>query len=103
MQLFFDLFLFAFLSAILRFLIAPVSRDASLGDLIHLLRTDLHLEDIAILADDRRVQRLIHVHLRHRDIIFETTGDRAIFRVDIAKDLITADLSIRDDADGQQI
>ena len=56
MQLFLDFLLFALLTAILRFFVTPMRGDTSLGDLIHLLRADLHLEDIAVLADDRRVQ-----------------------------------------------
>ena len=49
----------------------PVRGDALLRDEIHLLRSDLHFERLPFLGDDRRVQRLIEVRFRHRDVVLD--------------------------------
>ena len=43
------------------FLVLPVGRDALLGDAVHLLGADLHLEGLPVRAHHRGVQRLIEV------------------------------------------
>ncbi len=43
-------------------LVLPVRRDAALGDPVHLVGADLDLDPLATRADDRRVERLVHVH-----------------------------------------
>ena len=51
---------------------------------MHLARADLDLERPALGPDDRRVQRLVHVELRHRDEVLEATRQRLPQRVDHA-------------------
>ena len=58
------------------FLVFPVRGDALLGDAMHLLGPNLHLERQPALADDRRVQRLIAVRPRHRDEVLESARHR---------------------------
>ena len=38
------------------------------------VRADLDLDGLALGPDDRRVQRLVHVELRHRDVVLEPPG-----------------------------
>ena len=40
------------------------------------MRADLDLDRLAPGADDRRVQRLVHVELRHRDVVLEAPRHR---------------------------
>ena len=52
-------------------LVHPVRRDAVLSGLVHVVRADLDLERLALRPDDRRVERLVHVGLRHGDVVLE--------------------------------
>ena len=56
------------------FLVVPVCRDAELGVLVHLPRTDLDLERQLTRSDDGRVERLVVVLLGRCDVIVEFTG-----------------------------
>ena len=60
---------------LLALFIAPVGRDAVFRNAVHLMGTDLHLKGHAVFADDRRMQRLIHVRLGHGDVILEAVGN----------------------------
>ena len=68
-QLLFDFSLFLMRIILRTFLVAPVRRNAHLGDAVHFLSADLNLKNPSFVADDRRVQRLVHVRFRHRDIV----------------------------------
>ena len=50
--------------------------DAVLGALMHVEGADLDLHRLATGSDDRRMQRLVEIKLRHRDVVFETAGNR---------------------------
>jgi hypothetical protein len=102
-QFFLDVALLFFRVIVLAFLVAPMGGDARLGDLIHLLGPDLDFVDVAIARDDRGMERLVHVRLRHGDVVFEAARDRLIGRVDDSEDLVAVHLGLRDDADGQNI
>ena len=52
-------------------LVLPVRGDAALGDAVHVVRADLDLDALAPGPDDRRVERLVHVRLRQRDVVLE--------------------------------
>ena len=67
------------------FLVLPVRRDAFLGAAVHLLAADLHLERHALLADDRRVERLVAVGPRHRHEVLDPAGHRRPRLVDDAE------------------
>ena len=51
--------------------VGDVGGDPVLGELVHLLGADLDLQRLALGPDHRRVQRLVHVGLRHRDEVLE--------------------------------
>ena len=57
-------------------LVLPVRGDAVLGALMHVEGTDLDLHRLATGSDDRRMQRLVEIKLRHRNVVFETAGNR---------------------------
>ena len=59
------------------FLVLPVRGDALLRDEVHLFRADLHFERLSFLRDDRRMQRLIEVRLRHGDVVLDSSRDRS--------------------------
>ena len=103
MELFLDVPLLFLGVVVLAFLVAPVGGDAGLGDLIHFFGPDLDLVDIAVARDDRRVERLVHVGLRHGDVVLEAPGDRLVGRVDDPEDLVAVDLGLGDDPDGQDV
>ena len=60
----------------LALLVLPVGRDALLGHAVHLLGADLDLEGLALVADDRGVQRLVAVGARHGDEVLDPSGHR---------------------------
>src|SRR5882724_4602470 len=84
-------------------LVEPVRRDPLLGDAVHLAGPDLDLDGVALGPDDRRVQRLVHVDLRHRDEILEAPRHRLPQRVDDAEGAVAVAHRGRDDTDGRQI
>ena len=57
-------------------LVAPVRRDAELGDLVHLAGADLHLDALLLGADHAGVQRAVIVRLRGRDVVLEAARER---------------------------
>ena len=87
----------------LLFLVEPVRRDAFLGDAVHLPRADLDLHRITLGPDDRRVERLVHVHLGHRDEVFEASGHGFPERVDHAERTVTVAHGAGDHAHGGEI
>ncbi len=62
-------------------LVDPVRGDAVLGGLVHRVRAHLDLERLALRPDHRRVQRLVAVRLRHRDVVLEAARNRLPERV----------------------
>ena len=50
--------------------------DAELGMTMHLLRADLHFERLPLRPDHRRVQRLVQIALRPRNVVVEFLRDR---------------------------
>ena len=49
---------------------------AELRDAVHLMRADLDLDRLTGVRDDRRVERLVAVRLRHRDVVLEAARHR---------------------------
>ena len=54
------------------FLVEPVGGNAVLGLPVHLLGADLHLDPLAVRANDRSVQALVAIGLGHGDVVLET-------------------------------
>ena len=70
---------------------------------MHLIGTDLDLKRLSGRSDQRCVQGLIHIRLRHRDIIFKTAGDRFVHLVDHTQSCVTVFYGVHDDADREDI
>ena len=77
--------------------------DAGFGDLVHLFGTDLDFVGLTIARHDRGMERLIHIRLRHGDIVFESPWDWLICLVDDTEDLVAVKLGLGDDTNGQDI
>ena len=69
-------------------LVAPVCRDAQLGDLVHLAGTDLHLDALTLRPDDAGMERAVIVGLGRRDIVFEPARHDRVMAVDDAQRLV---------------
>ena len=70
-------------------LVQPVRGDAEFALLVHFLGADLHFERTACRTDYRRVKRLVHVVLRHGDVVFEAAGHGVPYGVHGAQRRIT--------------
>ena len=84
-------------------LVLPVRRDAVLGAAVLGEGADLHLDRLALRADDRRVERLVHVELRHRDVVLEPPQDRVPPRVDDAERAVAVAVLVDEDADADEV
>ena len=85
------------------FLVAPVRGDARLGDLVHMVGSDLNLERLGVGTDDRGVQALVHVRLGHGDVVVELPGYRTPEGVDDTEGGVTV-LDVADQQpDGVQV
>ena len=69
---------------------------------MHFLRADLHFKRVPAMQQ-RRVQRLIEVRPRNRDVILEAPGHRPPNVMDHAQRGVAIALGVRDDAHGKQI
>ena len=56
------------------FFILPMRGDAVLGDPMHLFRADLKFDVLALRADHGRMERLIEIGFRDRDVVLEAAG-----------------------------
>lgn len=62
---------------------------AGLGDLVHLVGADEDFGDLAVLAGDGGVQRLVQVELGNRDEVLELRDDRRHTGVQFPQDGVT--------------
>ena len=70
---------------------------------MHFISSDLNLEGLPGASNQRRVQRLIHVCLGHRNIILKTSRNRLVHLVDYAQRRITVLNRIYDNPDSKQV
>ena len=77
--------------------------DAFLGDAVHVVGADLHLEGQAAVADDRGVQRLIAVRPRHGDEVLDPPGHRRPRLVDDAERRVAVAHRLRDETEGDEV
>ena len=70
---------------------------------VHLIGTDLDLKWLSVVADQGRMQGLIHILLRHGNIIFKTAWDRLIHLMDHTQGRITVLYAVNHDPDRKQI
>ncbi len=85
------------------FLVAPVSGDADLAHLVHLVGPDLDLEGLAVERDDRGVERLVQVVLGDGDVVVELAGDRTPDAVDDAEGRVTVPDLVDQQPDGVDV
>ncbi len=84
-------------------LVAPVRGDAVLGAPVHLDRADLELDRAALRTHHRRVQRLVEVELRHRDVVLEPALHRPPQRVDRAERAVAVLHRVDDDPHADEV
>ncbi len=80
-----------------------MSGDTVLCRLMHLIGSDLDLKRLPCAADQRRVQRLVHIGLGHGYIILETPRNRLIHFMNHTQRRITVPHRIHDDTHREQI
>ena len=80
-----------------------MGRDTELRGSVHLESTNLNLERNAVLSDDRRVQGLVHIGLRHRDVVLKTSGNRSVHLVNHAQNRITVPHRLHDNTNGKEV
>src|SRR3546814_17560603 len=84
-------------------LVLPVRGDALLGARVHLVGADLHLHRLALRTDHRRVQRLVEVELRHRDVVLEAALHRLPGGVDRDQRGVAVLHRVDDTADADEV
>ena len=89
--------------AIGRFLIFPVCSDTIFCCLVHFESTDLDLKWLSIWSDQCGMQGLVHIWLRHGNVILESARDRFVHLMDDAKGCITVLDCIYQNTDCKQI
>ena len=77
--------------------------DTEFGTTVHVPRTNLDFDRLTAGADHRGVQRLVHVELRHGDVILEPAGNRIPPRMHGTKRRIAVLNGIDDDTYTYQI
>ena len=86
-----------------RLLVQPVSGDAVLCLLVHLVSSNLNLERTGSGTDNRRVKRLVVIDLGHGNIVFKTTGHGMPQGMHGAKRGIAITYRMSDDAQRHQV
>ena len=76
---------------------------AVLGDLVHLLGADLHLEGQAVRADDRGVEGLISVGLWSADIVLEAAQNGLVEIMDDTQNVVAVPHRVHDHPEGEQV
>src|SRR6185436_7395160 len=84
-------------------LVFPMGGDAFFGDAVHLARADLHLEGVALVADDGRVQRAIAVGPWHGDEVLDAPGHRPPEVVEHAQGGVAVGDGRHHDAQGDEV
>ena len=84
-------------SAAFSFFIFPVSGDAFLGNVMHILSADLHFERLRGRTNHRGVQRLIEIVARRCYPILNATGHRLPVVVDHSEGCVTMAYFVRSD------
>ena len=98
----FKLLIYLFAAALAGF-IFPMRGYTVFGDMVHFLCSDLHLERDSVAADNGRMERLIHIRLRCRNIILKASRDGFEKLVDYSESGITFYLVVNDYAQGVEV
>ena len=70
---------------------------------MHIEGSDLDLKRLPVRSDQSRMQGLVHILLGHRDIIFETPGNRFVHLMDQSKCRITILYSVHNNTHCKEI
>ena len=84
-------------------LVGEVSGHAELGALVHLTRSQLHLERLALGSDHGGVQRLVQVELGHGHVVLEPALHRPPGGVDRPEGRIAVTNGVDEDPDPHQV
>ena len=84
-------------------LVAPVRRDAEVRRAVHVARADLDLVQLLARAEHRRVQRLVAVRLRLRDVVLDALLHRRPPVVDHAERVVAVRHRVDEHADREQV
>ena len=71
--------------------------------MVHFLGADLHLDRHAVRAEQRRVQRLVAVHARDRDVVLEASRHRLVDAVHDAERAVAGVRVADDDAEPEDV
>ena len=84
-------------------LVLPVRCNPVLGGAVHLVSPNLNLHTTVAGPDHRRVQRLVHVRLRKRDVVLEAPGNGRPFGVNDAQRGVAVGNALRDHPEGDEV
>src|SRR5690606_339863 len=84
-------------------LVLPMRGDAALGDLVHLVRAYLYLERHAVRTEQRRMQGLVAVDPRDRNVVLEAPRHRLVELMREPEDAVAAVNVGDDDTDAEDI
>ena len=84
-------------------LVAPVRRDAEVRGAMHVARANLHFIQLPPRPEHRRVQRLVSVRLRLRDVVLDALLHRRPAVVDDAERVIAVGHGVDEHADGEEV
>ena len=78
-------------------------RDAVFSGMVHFPCTDLHLKGNTLLADNRRMERLVHIRLGRGNIVLEAVRERLENIVYNAEHIVAVVHGIDDDAHREDV
>ena len=85
------------------FLVPPVRGDAEVRRAMHVARADLDFVQLSPGAEDRRVQRLVAVRLRLRDVVLDALLHRRPPVVDDAERVVAVGHGVDEHANGEEV
>ena len=85
------------------FFIFPVGGNTELRGSMHFKGTNLDFKGHSVLSDYRSMKGLVHIGLRHGDIVLKAPGDGGVKLMNKAQHRITVLHRIHDNTDGKQI
>ena len=78
-------------------------RDTVLSSTMHLVGTNLYLKRLSTRAYECRVKRLVHVLLRHGDIVLEAPRYRLVLLMYDTKHCVAVRYGIHQNPDGKKV
>ena len=80
-----------------------MGRDTVFRGLVHFIGPDLYLKGLSPRIDQGRMQGLVHIRLRHGDIILEPPGNRLVHLMDNTKHRVTVPYRLYQNPNCKQI